>query len=127
MHEEAMDELVDQVVGNVGIDRSVAERAVGIILDFLAAEGPAEAVQALLGRLPGAAEAVASARAEGGGGLFAGAGGIMGVGSRLMSAGLDMGEIQGVTRELIAYARDKAGDRDVNAIVEAIPGLSQFI
>ncbi len=122
-----MDELVDQVVGNVGIDRSVAERAVGIILDFLAAEGPAEAVQALLGRLPGAAEAVASVRAEGGGGLSAGAGGIMGVGSQLMSAGLDMGEIQGVTRELIAYARDKAGDHDVNAIIEAIPGLSQFI
>jgi hypothetical protein len=127
MREEAMDELVDQVVGNVGIDRPVAERAVGIILDFLAAEGPADTVQALLGRLPGAAEAVASARAEGGGALFAGAGGIMGVGSRLMSAGLDMGEIQGVTRELIAYARDKAGDHDVNAIVEAIPGLSQFI
>jgi hypothetical protein len=122
-----MDELVDQVAGNVGIDRPVAERAVGIILDFLASEGPADTVQALLGRLPGAAEAIASARAEGGGGLFGGAGGIMGVGSRLMSAGLDMGEIQGVTRELIAYARDKAGDRDVNAIVAAIPGLSQFI
>src|SRR3974377_1140829 len=120
MHEEAMDELVVQVVGNVGIDRPVAERALGIILDFLAAEGPADTVQALLGRLPGAAEAVAAARAEGGGGLFGG-GGIMGVGSRLMSAGLNMGEIQGVTRELIAYARDKAGDRDVNTIVEAIP------
>lgn len=122
-----MEELVDQVVGNVGIDRPVAERAVGIILDFLSAEGPADAVQALLGRLPGAAEAIASARAEGGGGPLAGAGGIMGVGSRLMSAGLNMGEIQGVTRELIAYARDKAGDHDVNAIIEAIPGLSQFI
>ncbi|HLK80375.1 MAG TPA: DUF2267 domain-containing protein [Xanthobacteraceae bacterium] len=122
-----MDELVDQVVGNVGIDRPVAERALGIILDFLAAEGPAETVQSLLGRLPGAAEAVTAARAEGGGGLFAGGGGIMGVGSRLMSAGLNMGEIQGVTRELIAYARDKAGDQDVNAIVNAIPGLSQFI
>jgi hypothetical protein len=127
MSEEAMDELVDQVVGNVGIDRPVAERAVGIILDFLAAEGPTDTVHSLLERLPGAAEAVASARAEGGGGPFAGAGGIMGVGSRLMSAGLNMGEIQGVTRELIAYARDKAGDRDVNAIVESIPGLSQFI
>lgn len=122
-----MEELVDQVVGNVGIDRPVAERAVGIILDFLSAEGPADSVQALLGRLPGAAEAVASARAEGGGRPLAGAGGIMGVGSRLMSAGLNMGEIQGVTRELIAYARDKAGDHDVNAIIEAIPGLSQFI
>jgi hypothetical protein len=122
-----MGELVDQVVGNVGIDREVAERAVGIILDFLAAEGPADTVQALLERLPGAAEAVASARGESGGEPLAGAGGIMGVGSRLMSAGLDMGEIQGVTRELIAYARDKAGDHDVDAIVQAIPGLSQFI
>ena len=122
-----MEELVDQVVGNVGIERPVAERAVGIILDFLATEGPTNAVQTLLGHLPGATEAIESARAEGGGGLFAGVGGIMGVGSRLMSAGLDMGEIRGVTRELIAYARDKAGDHDVNAIVDAIPGLSQFI
>jgi hypothetical protein len=127
IHEEAMDELVDRVVGNVGIDRPVAERAVGIILDFLATEGPADTVQDLIGRLPGAAEAVAAARAEGGGGVLAGAGGIMGVGSRLMSVGLNMGEIQGVAREIIAYARDKAGDRDVNAVVEAIPGLSQFI
>ena len=122
-----MDELVDQIVVNVGIDRPVAERAVGIILDFLATEGPADTVQALLVRLPGAAEAIASAQAEGGDGLFAGMGGIMGVGSRLMSAGLNMGEIKGVTRELIAYARDKAGDRDVDEIVDAIPGLSQFI
>ena len=59
--------------------------------------------------------------------VLAGMGGIMGVGSRLMSAGLNMGEIKGVTRELIAYARDKAGDDDVNALVDAIPGLSQFI
>jgi hypothetical protein len=51
----------------------------------------------------------------------------MGVGSRLMSAGLSMGEIQGVTRVIIAYAREKAGDQDVNAIVDSIPGLSQFI
>ena len=122
-----MDELVDQLVGNVGIERPVAERAVGIILDFLATEGPAETVQALLARLPGATEAIASAQAEGGGGPLADVGGIMGVGSRLMSAGLNMGEIRGVTRELISYARDKAGDRDVDAIVDAIPGLSQFI
>jgi hypothetical protein len=59
--------------------------------------------------------------------LFGGMGGIMGVGSRLMSAGLGMGEIQSVTHEIIAYAREKAGDEDLNAILEAIPGLSQYI
>jgi hypothetical protein len=54
-------------------------------------------------------------------------GGVMGVGSRLMAAGLNMGEIQGVSRELISYARDKAGHEDIDGIIAAIPGLSQFI
>jgi hypothetical protein len=125
-YEEAMDELVDQVVASVGIARPVAERAVGIILDFLSAEGPANTVK-VLERLPGAAEAALAAHEEGGGGLFGAAGGLMGVGTRLMSAGLSMGEIQGVTRVLIAYARDKAGEQDVDAIVDSIPGLRQFI
>ncbi|MBO0753268.1 MAG: DUF2267 domain-containing protein [Bradyrhizobiaceae bacterium] len=122
-----MDELVDQVVGSVDIARPVAERAVGIILDFLATEGPADTVKVVLERLPGAAEAAAGAHEGGGGGLFGASGGLMGVGTRLMSAGLSMSEMQGVTKVLIAYARDKAGDHDVNAIVDAIPGLRQFL
>jgi hypothetical protein len=122
-----MDELVDRIVATTGVDRTVAEKAVGIIFDFLSKEGPADKVQALLDQLPGANEAVATARANDGGGLFGGMGGVMGVGSRLMSAGLGMGEIQGVTRELMAYAREKAGDEAVGDIVAAIPGLSQFI
>jgi hypothetical protein len=122
-----MEELVGRIVSNVGIERPVAERAVGIILDFLATEGPPDKVQTLLTRLPGATKAVETARAAGGGGLLGGMSGIMGVGSRLMSAGLGMGEIQGVTHELIAFAREKAGDEDLNGIVDAIPGLSQFI
>ena len=124
-----MDELVDRIVAKTGVDRTVAEKAVGIIFEFLSKEGPTDKVQALLDQLPGANDAVAAARAnDGGGGLFGGiGGGVMAVGSRLMSAGLGMGEIQGVTHELIAYAREKAGDEAVNDIVTAIPGLSQFI
>ncbi len=97
------------------------------MLDFLATEGPADKVQTLLARLPGATEAIEAARAEGGGGFFGGMGGIMGVGSRLMSAGLGMGEIRGVAREVIAYAREKAGDEDLDGIIDAIPGASQFL
>ena len=121
-----MDELVDRIVANVGVDRSVAEKSIGIIFDFLSKEGPPDKVHALLDRLPGANEAIAAARASEGGGVFGTMGGIMGVGSRLMGAGLGMGEIQGVTRELIAYAREKAGNDAVDSIVGAIPGLSQF-
>jgi len=121
-----MDELVDRIVARVGVDRAVAEKSVGIIFDFLSKEGPTEKVQALLDRLPGANAAMAAAREGDSGGMFGGMGGIMGVGSRLMSAGLGMGEIQGVTRELIAYAREQAGDEAVGEIVGAVPGLGQF-
>jgi hypothetical protein len=120
-----MEELIDRIVANVGTERAVAQRAVGIILHFLATEGPADKMETLIAKLPGAGDAVGAARAEGGP-LF-GMGGIMGAGSRLMAAGLGMGEIQGVNREIIAYAREKAGDEIVDDIVAAIPGLSQFI
>ncbi len=122
-----MDELIGRIVANVGVERSVAERAVGIILEFLASEGPADKVDALLARLPGATAAVTAARATGGGGLFGAMGGIMGVGSRLMSAGLGMSEIQGVAHEIISYAREKAGDDEINAIIASIPGLDQLV
>lgn len=117
-----MNELIERLAAEHGIDRDVAEKAVGIILAFLAKEGPSDKVQALLDSLPGAREA-AEANA-GGGGMF---GGIMGVGTQLMSAGLSMGEVQGVGRSLLAYAREKTGEDNVRGIADAIPGLSQFI
>jgi hypothetical protein len=116
-----MDELVGRLVANIGIDRAVAEKAVGIILAFLLKEGPADKVQALIDQLPGADAAV---KAESGG---FGMGGIMGVGTKLMAAGLSMSEMQGVTREIIGYAREKAGEDAVGDIVGSIPGLGQFI
>ena len=39
-----MDELIGRIVTSVGIERPVAERAVGIIFDFIATEGPADKV-----------------------------------------------------------------------------------
>ncbi len=58
-----------------------------------------------------------------------GMGGMMGAMAAfnaLQSAGLGMGEIQGVTRQLVAYAKQHAGDELVDEVVGAIPGLSQF-
>src|SRR5262245_30340402 len=117
----AMDELVGRLVANVGVDLAVAEKAVGIILAILLKEGPTDKVQALIDKMPGAETAV---QAESGG---AGMGGIMGVGTKLMAAGLGMGQMQAVTREIIAYSREKAGEDAVGEIVGSIPGLGQFI
>jgi hypothetical protein len=121
-----MDELIQRLADKIGVDKATAEKALGIILDFLAKEGPTDKVQTLLASMPGA-DALIAAASEGGGGLLGGMGGVMGVGSRLMSAGLGMGQIQGVTRETIAYAREKAGEDVVGQIVGAIPGLDQFV
>jgi hypothetical protein len=120
-----MDELISRLVANVGVDRSAAETSVGIILDFLRKEGPPDKAQALIDRLPGA-EALLATVSEGSGGMFS-MGGIMGAGTKMMAAGLSMGQVQGVTRETIAYAREKIGDDAVGEIVGAIPGLSQFV
>jgi hypothetical protein len=120
-----MDELVGRLVANVGIDRPTAEKAVGIILGFLRKEGPPERVQALIDGMPGAEALIESQQADGGG-MFA-MGGVMGVGTKLMGAGLSMGQVQAVTKEIIGYAREKAGDDSVGEIVAAIPGLSQFV
>ncbi len=120
-----MDELLGHLVAEAGIDREVAAKAVGIILAFLVKEGPPDKVKALLDRMPGSQEA-----AQAGAGAPAptfGMGGIMGAGTQLMAAGLSMGQVQQVTRIIMAYAREKAGEDAVGEIVGAIPGLSQFV
>lgn len=118
-----MNELLDRLVATTGVDRVIAEKAVGIILAFLLKEGPSDKVQALIDLMPGAETAVQAASSEGGFGM----GGIMGVGTKLMAAGLGMDQMQSVTRELIGFAREKAGEDAVGEIVGSIPGLGQFI
>jgi len=122
-----MDDLIERVVTHTGVERPIAEKAIGIILDFLLKDGPTEKVQALVDQMPGANELVATERAAGGGGGFFSMGGVMGAGQRLMAAGLSMGQVQSVTKEVVAYSREKAGEDAVGEIVGSIPGLSQFL
>jgi hypothetical protein len=115
-----MTELIDRIVAKVGVDPPVAEKAVGLILGFLAKEGPADKVQLLVAKLPGHEQLMASGN---GGGM----GGIMGLGAKLMGAGLDMSQIQAVVRELAAYAQDRGAAQELSEVAASIPGLSQFI
>jgi hypothetical protein len=119
-----MDELIPRLVANVGVDRATAEKAVGIILDFLSKEGPPDKVQTLIDKMPGVQALLQAEQASGSGG---GMGGIMGAGTRMMSAGLSMGQVQSVTKEVIAFSREKVGEEAIGEIVGAIPGLSQFV
>lgn len=127
-----MEELIARVTAAAGIDEGLARKAIGIILGFLQKEGPAAEVGELMAALPGSEELVA-ASAGGGGGLMGmvggmmGGGGVMALGGQLMGAGLGMGQIQTVSKEMFAFGREKAGEDAMGAIVGAIPGLSQFV
>ncbi|PZR91582.1 MAG: hypothetical protein DI537_15885 [Stutzerimonas stutzeri] len=128
-----MDELISRIMAASGLDQSLAQKAVGIILAFLQKEGPAAEIGQLMAALPGAQElADAEGGAKGGllgsiGGLMGGGGGVMALGGQLMGAGLSMGQIQSVSKEMFAVGREKAGEDTMGAIVGAIPGLGQFV
>ncbi len=120
-----MDELIGRLATNAGIDTAVAEKTVGIILSFLRSEGPSDTVEALIEQIPGAEAAIAASDNSAGLSRLMG-GGLMAVGSRLMSLGLGMRDIQKVARELFRFGRDKIGADRMGAIIAGTPGLSQL-
>jgi len=120
-----MDELVDKLAVKAGINGAVAEKTIGIMLDFLRCEGPSETVQALIDRIPGAEAAIAASQNGSSLSRLMG-GGLMAVGSRLMGLGLGITEIQKIARELFAVGRDKVGADRMGAIIAGTPGLSQL-
>src|SRR3954453_16278443 len=120
-----MNELVEQLAAKAGIDKAVAEKAIGIILGFLRKEGPADKVQALIDKIPGAESAVeASSKSSGLSGLMGG--GLMALGSRLMGLGSGMSEIQNFSREFFKFGRDRIGADRMGEIISGTPGVSQF-
>jgi hypothetical protein len=114
-----MDELVAQVAARTGIDAATARAAVTIILKFLVNAGPPDKVNQLIDGLPGARAAVTDG--------VPGPSDVMGAFNALTSAGLGMGDIQGVASAFGAVAREHAGAATVDQVVAGIPGLSQFL
>ena len=127
-----MEELIARVTQKTGLEQATARKAIGIILGYLQKEGPQAEVNQLIAALPGAQEAIEESKAGGNGGGLMGmmgsmGGGVMALGGQLMGAGLSMGQIQTVSKEMFAVGREKAGEDAMGAIVGAIPGLGQFV
>jgi len=47
--------------------------------------------------------------------------------SRLQAAGLSMAQIKSLGSEVLAYAKEKAGDQAVRDAAGSIPGLSAYL
>ena len=121
-----MDELIGRLVADVGIDHAAAEKAVGIILDFLVRKARLTKCQPLLAKLPGADALMQKAASESGP-----MGGTDGWGHGRRHAphvgGIERGTGASDDKVVIACARQKTGEDTVGEIVGAIPGLAQFV
>lgn len=128
-----MDELIERVSGAIGVDAGVARIAIGHVLAFLQKELPDGPVSEFLDKVAGSREVIEAAETSGEGGGMGGllgglmSGGLMGLAGKLNAAGLDMGQIQKLGREIFAYAETKVGKEKVQQIASSIPGLSQFL
>ena len=127
-----MHELMARVTAATGLDEASAEKAVGIVLSLIRKEGDRQKVDELFARLPGAdALAKKHAGAKSGGslaGLLGGAfGGPLAAVGKLQAAGLSMEQINVLGRELLGFAREKAGEPLVDEVAGSIPGLSRYL
>lgn len=131
-----MDELIGRIASAAGISEDLARQAIGIILNFLNRDGSQDAVARIVAALPGASALMAEQGGGGGllgslagklGGSIGGGMGAMAALNELTDAGLDMGEVQAVTRELIQAAREHVGADVVDRVVASIPGLGQVL
>ena len=122
-----MEELIARISAAAGIEPDVAEKSVGLILNFIRKEGPADVVGQVMQALPGAQAAADAAAADHEAAGGSGGGGLMGLAGHLSEAGLGMGDMQAVGKELFAAVHEKAGADAVGAIAGSIPGLHQFI
>lgn len=124
-----MEDLISRVSAATGLEPDTAHTAVGMVLRFLQKETTPEVSAPVFDAVPGAREAAAGAAGEEDGGGLSGVGGagLMGLAGELGTAGLGMGEMQSLGREMFGYLREKAGDEAVGRLAASIPGLAQFM
>lgn len=119
-----MQELIERMMKSAGIEQAQAEKALGVILNFISKEAPLEDIEPLLDAVPGARDLL---KPSGGSGFSFGGLGAMAALGALNSAGLSMPQIQAAVREVVDFAREKLGEDQVRRIAAAIPGLGMFM
>lgn len=116
-----MQDLIQKIVADTGIDAATAERALGILLGLVRNHGDQKKAEELLAKLPGAAELAAK---YGSSGFMSGPLATM---TKLSAAGLSTEQIKQAGRLTLSYAREKAGTALVRDAAGSIPGLGSYV
>ena len=122
-----MQDLIDHVSTETGLEPATSRKAIGIVLDFVQKNVPPAVSAAVIDPLPGgraAASAAAEDEAEGGGTATPG---LMGLADRLMAEGVGMGAMQSLGRAMFDGLRRQVGEGPVSAVAAAIPELQHVM
>ena len=137
-----MDELIEKLTSNLGIDADVAKGATGKAMALLKDQVGDDLFSRVRDAIPGADEAAETGAQEeeqdGGGmlGSLAGmASGLLGekagsaveLGSMLSSSGLDTSKFGGFASTIIEFLKDKLGDEVLDQILERVPVLKNLV
>lgn len=126
-----MQDLIDRISAALNIDQATAEKAVGTVLALVRRHGDQSRVGELFAKLPGA-DRLAAAHDEKPGGMLGALSGALGGGpmaaaAKLRAAGLDMEQSKALGREVLSYAKERAGTPLVKQVAGSIPGLGKYV
>ncbi|MBI2720412.1 MAG: DUF2267 domain-containing protein [Rhizobiales bacterium] len=129
-----MQELIAAIAAETGLEPAKAERALGIMLNLIRAQGNQAKIAELFDGLPGAAALAETYGGDGaargglmsmlGGGLM---GGPLAAISKLSAAGLSMEQIKQAGSLTLDYAKKVAGEALVRDVAGSIPGLGGYV
>ncbi len=124
---------IDEIASNAGLDASIAERAVGILLSVIKQDVDPKLSAQLFAKLPGASDLANANLVSASSGGFLGnlAGSVLGEKagiaasgfSQLQATGLSIAQIEQAGEKLLAYVKANAGANLASKVAANIPGL----
>jgi len=133
-----MQEFIQSVVSQLGINEDQAKSATGGLLNFLKNQGGGNEAQTLIAKLPGAEDLMQSAGSSsessgsvGGGGMLGGLTSAIGQGggalAALQGSGLSASQAGPFVKMLVDFARQKAGPETVERVLDKVPAIKAMI
>lgn len=135
-----IEQLIAKLVDQLGLDKGVAEQALGALFGLLQKEGDGAAVGKLFDAVPGASDLAAQfGGASGGGGMLGGVAGALGgmlggkAGSALsavtamQNAGIDMDQAKSMLPVVAGFLKENAGEDVLKTALESVPALKDLM
>lgn len=135
-----MQDFIESLAAKLGVDKSIAEQATGVVMGFLKDKLDDSVFGQLLEKLPGASNLIGKSAegSSGGGGMMGsllgaassviggGAGDALELTGKLKDTGLDISKFGDFGATLTDYIKDKAGSDTLEKVLASVPELAKL-